>query len=460
MLQVAEPAAAAGPVVPRLFRVRGRRRETRDTVTVDLQAVAPADESGFTPGQFNMLYVFGIGEVPISISGDPGRVDILAHTVRAVGAVTRALAAMKRGALVGVRGPFGTSWPVDEAEGSDVVIVAGGVGLAPLRPALYRLLARREKFGRIVLLYGARTPGDLLHMRELERWRSRMDLDVAVTVDAAAGKWRGSVGVVTTLIPRAPFDPASSVALVCGPEVMMRFTVRELQARGVRDDRMFLSMERNMKCGIGLCGHCQYGPFFICRDGPIFRYDLSLVEGSISTPHDAARIQMVRRASRVLVTIGACATAGGIQALRNFADVEAWRALVYAHPDYVETLATSTPVAAHVAVDFELRGCPINKGQLVEVLTAFLHGRRPAIPADSVCLECKRRGTVCVMVADGTPCLGPITQAGCGAICPAYQRGCYGCYGPMETPNATALADWWRHLGVPDGDIARALRTR
>src|SRR3989337_803658 len=188
-------------------------------------------------------------------------------------------------------------------------------------------------------------------------------------------------------------------------------------------------------------------------------YDLSLVEGSISTPHDAARIQMVRRVSRVLVTIGACATAGGIQALRNFADVEAWRALVYAHPDYVETLATSTPVAAHVAVDFELRGCPISKGQLLEVLTTFLHGRRPAIPADSVCLECKRRATVCVMVADGTPCLGPITQAGCGAICPAYQRGCYGCYGPMETPNANALTDPWKHLGVPDGDIARALRT-
>ncbi|KRT75861.1 MAG: oxidoreductase FAD/NAD(P)-binding domain-containing protein [Armatimonadetes bacterium CSP1-3] len=272
MLQVAEPTAAVGPVVPRLFRVRGRRRETRDTITVDLQAVAPADESGFTPGQFNMLYIFGTGEVPISISGDPGRVDFLAHTVRAVGAVTQSLAAMKRGALVGVRGPFGTSWPVEAAEGSDVVIVGGGIGLAPLRPVLYRLLARREKFGRIVLLYGARTPGDLLYVRELERWRSRMDLDVEVTVDAAAGSWRGNVGVVTTLIPRAPFDPASSVALVCGPEVMMRFTVRELQARGVRDDRMFLSMERNMKCGVGQCGHCQYGPFFICRDGPVFPY--------------------------------------------------------------------------------------------------------------------------------------------------------------------------------------------
>ena len=273
MLQAAEGAAPTGLMLPRLFQVRGRRRETYDTVTVNLQAAARADESGFAPGQFNMLYVFGVGEVPISISGDPGRVDLLAHTVRAVGATTRAIAGLQRGAPVGVRGPFGTPWPVETAEGSDVVIVAGGIGLAPLRPALYRLLARREKFGRIVLLYGARTPGDLLYVRELERWRSRMDLDVEVTVDAAAGTWRGNVGVVTTLIPRAPFDPGSSVALVCGPEVMMRFTVRELQMRGVPDDRMFLSMERNMKCGIGLCGHCQYGPFFICRDGPVFRYD-------------------------------------------------------------------------------------------------------------------------------------------------------------------------------------------
>ncbi len=188
-------------------------------------------------------------------------------------------------------------------------------------------------------------------------------------------------------------------------------------------------------------------------------YDVSLVEGSITTPHDAERIQQVRRASRVLVTIGACATAGGIQALRNFADVEAWRPLVYAQPEYVATLATSTPISAHVPVDFELRGCPINKAQLLEVLSAFLRGRPPAVPGYSVCFECKRRGTSCIMVANGIPCLGPITQAGCGAICPAYMRGCYGCFGPMETPNTVSLTEWWRRLGVPEPDIVRVLRT-
>ncbi len=188
-------------------------------------------------------------------------------------------------------------------------------------------------------------------------------------------------------------------------------------------------------------------------------YDISLVEGSISTPHDAERIQEVRRISRVLVTIGACATAGGIQALRNFANVEEWRKLVYARPEYIQTLETSTPVAAHVPVDFELRGCPVNKTQLVKVISAFLHGRRPAIPTYSVCMECKRRGTPCIMVTQGTPCLGPITQAGCGAICPAYARGCYGCYGPMETPNISSLMARWKDLGVGDDDLVRALRT-
>jgi len=187
-------------------------------------------------------------------------------------------------------------------------------------------------------------------------------------------------------------------------------------------------------------------------------YDLSLVEGSITTPHDAERIQHVRRVSKALVTIGACATAGGIQALRNFKDVKEFLAAVYARPEYIETLATSTPIAHHVRVDFELQGCPINKHQLLEVIRAFVHGRRPAIPAHSVCLECKRRGTVCVMVARGTPCLGPVTHAGCGAICPAYDRGCYGCYGPMETPNTTALGAWWERLGVPKQDLVRAFR--
>jgi coenzyme F420-reducing hydrogenase gamma subunit len=187
-------------------------------------------------------------------------------------------------------------------------------------------------------------------------------------------------------------------------------------------------------------------------------YDLSLVEGSISTPHDAERIHQVRRASKFLVTIGACATAGGIQALRNFADVKDFISIVYATPDYIHTLKKSTPIGEHIKVDFELRGCPINKEQLVEVLSAFLQGRKPNVRPHSVCIECKRRGTVCVMVANGTPCLGPVTHAGCGAICPAYNRGCYSCYGPMETPNPGALNLAWAQLGVKQKDLVRAYR--
>ena len=190
-------------------------------------------------------------------------------------------------------------------------------------------------------------------------------------------------------------------------------------------------------------------------EGP---YDLSLVEGSITTPHDAARIRDVRRQSKHLVTIGACATAGGIQALRNFADVDDFVAAVYASPQYIDTLATSTPISAHVPVDYELHGCPINKLQLLEVISAFLAGRKPSIAAHSVCIECKQRGNVCVMV-QGTPCLGPVTHAGCGAICPSFRRGCYGCYGPMETPNMKALAREWQLLGAGPRDIRRALRT-
>ena len=188
-------------------------------------------------------------------------------------------------------------------------------------------------------------------------------------------------------------------------------------------------------------------------------YDISIVEGSITTAHDAERILDVRRLSRVLITIGACATAGGIQALRNFADVQEFTSLVYASPEFISTLATSTPISAHVPVDFELNGCPINKRQLLEVIAAHLAKRRPRVRAHSVCVECKRRGTVCVMVAHGTPCLGPVTHAGCGAICPAYDRGCYGCYGPMETPNTPALNDRMAHLGSDELDIVRVYRT-
>jgi coenzyme F420-reducing hydrogenase gamma subunit len=189
------------------------------------------------------------------------------------------------------------------------------------------------------------------------------------------------------------------------------------------------------------------------------RYDLSLVEGSITTPLDAERIQDVRRRSRRLVTIGACATAGGIQALRNFKDVREFTAAVYARPDYIETLATSTAIAEHVPVDFELHGCPIDKRQLLEVIDAFLNERKPVVPPHSVCIDCKLRGNVCVMVAHGTPCLGPVTHAGCGALCPAYDRGCYGCYGPMETPNAVSLSRQLQHLGVGRADLERLYRT-
>ncbi len=188
-------------------------------------------------------------------------------------------------------------------------------------------------------------------------------------------------------------------------------------------------------------------------------YDVSLVEGSITTPHDAERIHAIRRSSKVLITIGACATAGGIQALRNFKDVREFTSIVYAHPQYIETLKKSTAISDHVQVDFELRGCPINKMQLLEVLTAFLQGRRPDIPTHSVCVECKLAGTVCVMVGHGTPCLGPVTQAGCGAICPRYRRGCYGCFGPMESPNTTSLSTQWTRLGAGRDVLYRAYRS-
>jgi coenzyme F420-reducing hydrogenase gamma subunit len=209
-----------------------------------------------------------------------------------------------------------------------------------------------------------------------------------------------------------------------------------------------------------LAGEVELAYFLEARratvEGP---YDLSLVEGSVTTEHDAQRIREVRRVSRKLVTIGACATAGGIQALRNFADVSEFTSLVYASPEYVSTLETSTPISAHVPVDFELHGCPIDKRQLLEVLTAFLHGRKPNISSTSVCTECKRRGTVCVMVAHGTPCLGPVTHAGCGAICPSYNRGCYGCFGPMETPNTVSLTRQLKLLGAADRDVERVFRT-
>lgn len=259
-------------MLPRLFRVQQVRHETHDTFTLELEPKDCQGDFEFEPGQFNMLYVFGVGEIPISISGDPGQPRVLTHTTREVGTVTKAMGRLRKGDVIGVRGPFGTPWPVRQAEGADVVIVAGGIGLAPLRSALYALLQRRERYGKIVLLYGTRTPNDILYRRELQRWRAQFDLEVHITVDRAMSGWRGNVGVVTSLIPRAPFDAHSTVALVCGPEIMMRFTVWELQRRGVAASQIYLSMERNMQCGTGICGHCQLGPHFVCKDGPVFCY--------------------------------------------------------------------------------------------------------------------------------------------------------------------------------------------
>lgn len=270
---VASVVGLHDPMVPRTYRLVRTRQECSDTFTVELEPEGRGDIPAFLPGQFNMLYIFGVGEIPISISGDPARRDTLVHTTRAVGNVTRAMKQLKAGDVVGVRGPFGSSWPVDELVGQDVVLVAGGIGLAPLRPALYSLIHRRERYGKIVLLYGTRSPDDILFRTDLERWRAHLELEVYVTVDRAIGRWRGNVGVVTTLIPRAPFDPSSTAALVCGPEVMMRFTVMELTRRGVPEESIHISMERNMKCAVGYCGHCQFGPTFICRDGPVLRYD-------------------------------------------------------------------------------------------------------------------------------------------------------------------------------------------
>jgi NAD(P)H-flavin reductase len=267
LAETTAPGLVSDPMVPVARRVVRARRELADVWTIEVEP--PAGGFAFNPGQFNMLYAFGVGEAAISISGDPARPDRLVHTIRSVGKVSAALARLKAGEMLGLRGPFGKGWPVEEAAGADVVVIAGGLGLAPLRPALYRLFAERPRYGRIVLLCGARSPEDILFRAEIEHWRRRLDLDVEVTVDHAGRDWRGNVGVVTTLVPRAAFDPAHTIALVCGPEVMMRFAAIEMEKRGVPPEAIYVSMERNMKCAIGHCGHCQFGSDFVCRDGPV-----------------------------------------------------------------------------------------------------------------------------------------------------------------------------------------------
>lgn len=266
---IAVPSQRAAAMQPRPARVRRVVRETADTVTLTVDAGAPAG----APGQFNMLYAFGVGEIPVSISGRTGASSDPLHTVRAVGPVSRALAALTHGASLGLRGPYGAGWPLAATEGRDVVFVAGGLGLAPLRPAIRHVLHQRPRFGRVILVYGTRHPRDRLFRRELASWAHRTGVTVHVTVDHADTGWDGHVGVVTDRLPGLVIDPAATTAFVCGPEVMMRFVSAALTGAGVAPGAIHLSLERNMKCAIGQCGHCQLGPAFICRDGPVLALD-------------------------------------------------------------------------------------------------------------------------------------------------------------------------------------------
>jgi NAD(P)H-flavin reductase len=265
-------SAAGDPIVPQAWRVMRAVRESADIATLELAPVR-GEAPSFRAGQFNMLYAFGAGEVAISMSGRPADRGTFIHTVRAVGAVSSKITAMTTGDVIGLRGPFGTGWPVEAAKGKDVVIVAGGLGLAPLRPAVYEILGRRDAYRRVFLLVGMRNPEDILYRHEIEQWRGQLDVEIEVTVDHADKSWHGNVGVVPALIPRMGFDPENTVAMICGPEIMMRFTVKALRTAGMAADRIYLSMERNMKCAIGLCGHCQFGPDFVCKDGPVMRFD-------------------------------------------------------------------------------------------------------------------------------------------------------------------------------------------
>ncbi len=263
--------AALDPLRPQLYRVERVRRELADTTTLELAPLA-GPRPGFEPGQFNMLYAFGVGEVAVSISGATDAACFV-HTVRDVGAVSGALARLGPGATVGLRGPYGSHWPVAAARGADVLFVAGGLGLAPLRPAIYEVLAHRAQYGRVVVLVGSRNPASLLYPDELREWRGRFDTEVQLTVDHADASWHGHVGVVPALIRRVALDASDAVAMICGPELMMRFTVAALREAGIDPERIFLSMERNMICAVGLCGHCQFGAAFICKDGPVMRFD-------------------------------------------------------------------------------------------------------------------------------------------------------------------------------------------
>jgi NAD(P)H-flavin reductase len=261
-----------GLFIPELYRVAAANLELADIATLAITPVAGARPS-FKAGQFNMLYVFGVGEIAISMSGDPAREETFVHTIRNVGPVSGALTRLEPGAAMGVRGPFGRGWPVEEAEGSDILILSSGLGLAPVRPAIYQILAHRERYGRIAILVGFHSPDDIFFRQDLEQWRQRLDVSIEVTVSHAGHGWRGNVSAVHALIPRVSFEPRETVAMLCASEVKMRYMAAALCDMGVPASQIFFTMERNMKCAAGLCGRCQFGPEFICKDGPVMTYE-------------------------------------------------------------------------------------------------------------------------------------------------------------------------------------------
>jgi len=263
-----EEPVIADPMVPTLYRVERYIQESYDTFTLGLKPSSPADlkeiepggkQYSCSPGQFNMLYVFGMGEVPVCISASPGKGGLLCHTARAVGGVTRAMQALKAGDLIGVRGPFGSHWPIEESTGKNVVIVAGGMGLAPLKPAIQALLDRRSDFAKHIILYGTRSAGDIIYKEDLENWRAQHGVEL-------------HIGGVRKFLGQITIDPANTVAMICGPDILMRFAVNELMQHKMSGDDIYVSLERNMKCAIGFCGHCQFGQHFVCKDGPVFQY--------------------------------------------------------------------------------------------------------------------------------------------------------------------------------------------
>jgi len=264
-------AVVIDQMTPVPFQVRSVREELAHTFTLELEP--PNGEFNFLPGQFTMMYAFGIGEVPISISSRSSNKETILQTIRRTGAVTNALGGLKPGAYVGIRGPYGTPWPMDKAEGRDLLIIGGGIGLAPLRPAIYHALENRDRYNQVIVLYGTRMPPDILFKKELDLWTNRDDVTALVTVDAADRGWHGSVGVVTRLLGRVDFDPQNTTAMVCGPEIMMTVSAQRLMDNyEMAPEDLYVTMERNMKCGIGICGHCQFGSKFICTDGAVFPY--------------------------------------------------------------------------------------------------------------------------------------------------------------------------------------------